>query len=265
MNIYWRELRFMSSSFFIWTTSLLLITLMFLALYPSFSNDIETSKRLLSGLPPAVQSMFGLSLSVFFTVLGYFAYTFTYIALIGSVQAMNLGVGLLSREESAQTTEFLLTKPVKRSTIFVAKLAASLTILTMTSLLFTLITYSLARLFIDNEFDTWRFFGLCAMFYVLQLWFLGLGILVSQLVKRVKSVVSLSLVFVFSFFIIGLIGELVDKDKVRFLTPFKYFDYLNFVSIGTVEINFVIITGLGIIATILVGAFIYTRHDARVF
>ena len=39
-----------------------------------------------------------------------------------------------------------------------------------------------------------------------------------------KSVVSVTLPTVFALYIIGTLGEVVGEDKVRYISPFRYYD-----------------------------------------
>jgi ABC-2 type transport system permease protein len=236
---------------------------MFMTIYPAFSHDVEASRKLLEQFPPVVRAMFGLSLSAFFTFLGFYAYAFTYITLVGAIQAMNLGLSLLSKEDSSKTTDFLLSKPVTRTKIFFAKLAASLTMLTITIIIFTVMTFIFAKLFGAGDFDLKKYLVLNLIFFVIQLWFLALGIIVSQLLHKIRSVVSISLGFVFSFFVVGLVGAVIGVDKVRYLTPFKYFDYLKYVASGKYDLKYMVLAAVAIIIAIVTGYLIYNRRDAR--
>jgi ABC-2 type transport system permease protein len=134
VNIYAQELRMARAAMIAWTLGLVLITLLFVSIYPVFSHDIDTTRNLLAGFPPQLRSMLGLSLETMDSFLGFYAYTFTYVGLIGAVQAMSLGLTMLSREQRSKTVDFLLTRPVSRSRIFASKLMASLTVLTITNL-----------------------------------------------------------------------------------------------------------------------------------
>ncbi len=263
MNIFRYEFRSLRGSLVLWLVALSLLALMFISLYPAFSSDMKISQLLVDKFPPFVRDMFGISLAAFASFLGFYAYTFTYITLAGAVQAMNVGVGLLSREDSAKTTDFLFTKPVTRTKIFLSKLAAGLCVLVLTSLGYTLIVLLFTQLIGVGEFDVQKYLVMNAVFFGLQVWFMALGLLVSQLVKKVRSIVALSLGWVFGFFVIGLIGALIGNDKIRYITPFKYFDYLSYVMFESSELRYLVVGGLFIIAATITSYIIYTRRDVR--
>lgn len=263
MNIYRRELRFMRSSVLIWAFALCLVMLMFISIYPAFSRDIDTSKQLLEQFPPQIRQMLGISLSAFFTFIGFYAYTFTYATLAGAVQAMILGVNMVTKEDIAKTSDFLLSKPVSRSKVFIGKLAAVLTALLTTWLLFTGGTYLLAIVFGVGEIDVQKFLAMAGAFFMVQLWFMAFGILLSRLIKKVKSVVSLSLSCVFGFFIVGLIGALLDDEKIRLISPLKYFRYMDYVVNGSFEAKYLGLAAVSIAVMLVVAYIIYIKKDVR--
>ena len=111
MNIFLHELRRERRSTLIWSLSLSVGAIVFLSMFPAFAKDVAASEKVLANFPPALRAALGLSLKNFFTVYGFFAYLFTFISLSGAIQAMNLGVSAISKEESGKTVDFLLTKP----------------------------------------------------------------------------------------------------------------------------------------------------------
>ncbi len=263
MNVFRQEFRMSRLTMLVWIIALVLVTTMFVSLFPAFSNDIEASRKLLENFPPQLRAAFGLSLSSFFTFLGFYAYTFTYIGLAGAIQAMNLGLISLSREASAHTTDFLLTKPISRSRIFVAKLSSALLVLIITNLVLTSVTLLLTQLFSTGSFNMNTFLLLNLAFGIVQIIFLAIGMLVSQLVRKVKSSIALTLGIVFGFFAIGLLQATTNDDTLRYLTPFKYFDHMKVVSDGAYQPQFVWLSAALVIVAIAVSFFLYTRRDAR--
>lgn len=263
MNVYKKELRFMKSTMLLWVVALGLVMVMFTALYPAFSNDVETSKRLLEQFPPQIRHMLGLSLSVFFTYLGFYAYIFSYITLAGGVMAMNMGLVMLAREQQAKTTDFLLTKPVTRTKLFGAKLAAVVSALVGVWSVYVLMAYGAAKLFGAGTIDGEKYLVLNGVFLLLLIWFMALGMLVSQLLHKIKSVPALSLSFVFGLFVVGLISALIGEEKMRFLSPFKYVVYTDYVANGTIDVPYVWLAVASSVAMIVAAYVVYVRRDVK--
>ncbi len=262
MNVYFHELRMAKNSMITWIFVLILVTALFMSIFPAFNADAEASRKMLAGFPPQIQAMFGLSMQTFLTFLGFYAYTFTYVGLAGAVQAMNLGLTMLSREVSNKTSDFLLTKPITRTTVFWQKLLAALTVLIITNLVIIAATLLFSVVFGAGTFSLKIFSLLALAFFLVQLMFLGIGILVSQLL-RIKSVISVSLGIVFGFFVIGMLQGLTDDDKLRYITPFKYYDHMQIVIDKHYEQPFVWLTIAVIAVSMIVGYVIYRTRDTR--
>jgi len=157
MNIFWHELRSNRTSLLIWSASLALLVILFLNLYPSFTKDIDASQKILANLPLALREALGISLGNFFTIFGFYSYLFTFVTLAGGIQAMNLGAGIISKENSGKTADFLLAKPVGRSMVVTQKLLAALTMLVVTNIIFAITAFATATSVSTKGFDTMTF------------------------------------------------------------------------------------------------------------
>ncbi|NTU90078.1 MAG: ABC transporter permease subunit [Actinobacteria bacterium] len=263
MNIFIHELKSMISSSLWWILGLCALVLMFLTIYPAFLNDVEASKAIFANFPPAIRDAFGLSLDTLFTFSGFYSFTLTYTTLAAAVQGMNIGLSLLSKENRMKTMDFLLTKPVTRGSVFIGKLAAALVILSMTTIVLVAFSISVAKVIEPELLDISLFVLLSCSIYFIQLWFLAIGMLASVVFRRLKSVLSTSLGIVFAFFIIGTLGEVIGDDKVRYITPFKYFDYIHAIDQGAYEIQYMILWGCVVILAICAAFAIYRRRDVH--
>jgi ABC-2 type transport system permease protein len=258
-----RELHAYRNSTIIWTSSIILLVIMFLSIYSSFASDVEASKSIISNLPPVLSDIIGLSLDNFFTIYGFMGYLLTFITLAGAVQAMNLGVGLLSKEESGKTADFLLTKPVARSSVFISKLLAGLYLLIVTNALFLATVFVMASAVEKNSFDGWLLLLISLKFGLIQLFFMAGGFLLSVILPKVKSVVSVSLPFVFGLFIVGTIGALLGLDSVKYVSPFKFFDNDYIISNASYDWLFLVINASFVLVAIIVSYIIFTKKDIR--
>jgi ABC-2 type transport system permease protein len=261
MNIFLYELKAYRKSTIIWTISLCVLVAFFLSMYPAFAKDAAEFKKLLEGYPVAVRKALGVELSTIFTVLGFYSYIFLYITLCGAIQAMNLGTSIVSKEVREKTADFLLTKPVTRTKIITSKLAAVLVSLLITNIVYVMVSYSVAMLVANEDFNGSTFILISLTLLFIQLIFLSMGFIISTMAKKVKSVLTVSLGTVFSFFIISMISSATGDDAKRFLTPFKYFDHHYIMKHGGYEIGYLLVGGLIVLAAILGSYFIYKKKD----
>jgi ABC-2 type transport system permease protein len=233
----------------------------FLSIFHSFAADVEQAKHLLSAYPPQVLAALNLQIGIFFTIYGFFAYLLTFIWLAGSIQAMNLGISVLSKEISGKTADFILSKPITRVRMMTEKLFAVLTMIVTTNFFFLLSAYSSAKFFSPTNFDTKIFFLIGATLFFVQLVFLFLGFLLGAIVPKIKTVAAYSLPIVFSFFIISAFGSVIGKKEVDYFTPFKYFNASYIVEHSTYDPKY-LWTIIGIIVFCLfVSYMIYLKKD----
>ncbi|MBM7653908.1 ABC transporter permease subunit [Neobacillus cucumis] len=261
MNIFFHELKAYRKSTLIWTFSLIMVALLFLSMYPSFAKDADEFKKLLAGYPLAMRKAIGLNLENIFTILGFYSYALTFTTICAAIQAMNLGTGIVSKEVREKTADFLLTKPVTRTQILTSKLLAA-----FTSLLFTNIVYQIAVTFIafqvkTEEYSVKKLMLLSLTMFFIQLIFLSIGIIISVIVPKIKSVLTVSLATVFAFYFLGVISETSGDDVKRYISPFKYFDHIYIMKHANYEEPFLIVGAIMVVAAIVASYFIYAKRD----
>jgi ABC-2 type transport system permease protein len=230
-------------------------------MFPSFSSDIEASRQVLRSFPENLREAIGLSLENFFTLLGFYSYLFNYILLAGSIQAMNMGLGLLSKERRNKTEDFLLTKPVRRSLILTSKIGAGLTAIVITNLFFVVSTLLFATLIVDQNFSTTIYFLVSFTLFLVQLFFFFFGILLSTVIPKIKSVISISLPVVFGFFIFSLFGSVIGENIYRYTTPFKFYSTQFIINNARYEMQYLYLEIILLIFFILASYVLYTRKD----
>ena len=112
MTVFRRELILNLKSFIIWSICVLLFLSMYMLLYPTFANQMETVEEMVANLPQEITDMLGINNINFSNIMDYFAYVHQYILLAVSIQFMLMGANLLSREEDLGTINFLYAKPI---------------------------------------------------------------------------------------------------------------------------------------------------------
>ncbi|MCA1032425.1 ABC transporter permease [Bacillus timonensis] len=263
MNMYLHELKSYRQSTMIWTMSLIGLVAIFFSMYPSISNDAANFKQFLQGIPEELRKAIGLSIDSFTSILGFFSYGFVYIKLCGSIQAMNLGTSIVSKETRDKTADFLLTKPISRHQIITSKLLASLTSLIITNILFVSATVLLSQIIMTSEFEIKTLTLLALSLFFLQLIFLGIGILAGVIFPKIKSVISVSLGTVFTFFILSMISSTFEDALLRYLTPFNYFEPTFIIKNNQYELPFLIVSICILIISISASYSIYRKKDVH--
>ena len=261
MNIFRHELRAYRKSTIIWTISLIMIVALFMSFYSSFAKDAEEFTKIMEGYPEAIRNLLGVNLINFFTILGFYSFLLTFITLCGAIQAMNLGTSIVSKEVREKTADFLLTKPVTRTAVMTAKLLAA-----FSSLVITNITYIAAASFIlfqvkTDDFSVKLFMMLSLTIFFVQLLFLAIGIFISVMVPKIKSVLTVSLSTVFAFYFLGMFSSTTGEEAKRYLSPFKYFDTVYIIEHSSYEATFLITGAVIMILLIAASYYIYVKKD----
>lgn len=263
MNILLHELRTYRSSTIIWTASLCGLVLMFMAMFPAFTRDIDATRNMLAQLPEALRAAFSIQLETFFTVFGFYAYLMSFAMVAGAVQAMNLGTGVISKEVAGKTADFLLSKPVTRQRVVTAKMVAALISVVFTSAVFSAVSYVAATAASEEPVAALDFLLMSSTFFLVQLFFVALGGLFAVIIPKVKSVISVTLPTVFAFYIVGTLGEVLGNVDVRYLSPFKFHDMMYIASKGAFETKFVILESVLVVAAVVATYVIYLKRDVR--
>lgn len=263
MNVFLHEIRAYRKSTLIWIASLSSIVVVFMAMYPAFTQDVEAVKRVLNNFPEAFRAAIGLNFETFFTVLGFYGYILSFAVLAAAIQAMNLGTGVISKEHAGKTADFLLSKPVTRARVVSAKLAAAFAAIVVTNIVFVAVSYVGMHVASAESFSTGTFLLMALSMFVVQVIFMALGVLFSVTIPKIKSVVAVSLPTVFAFYIIGTIGDVVKNEEARFVSPFRYFDFAYIIKNQSYETKYLAVGAAFVVVAIVASYVIYAKKDIR--
>ena len=263
MKLYFRELKAYRNSTIIWIVSLSLLVIVFLSMFPSFTKDVEETKNILQNLPPFMASAAGISPDIMFSIYGFVSWLLTFVTLAGAVQSMNLGVGILSKEESGKTADFLLTRPISRKSVITSKLLAAFSLILITNIVFCLTTFAMAVVVVDTVFSATTLMLVLGKLFLIQLIFLALGFIVSVIINRVKSAIAVSLPTAFSLFIIGTLGVLLGVDSVKYISPFKLFDSDYIINNNAYDVKFLIGEAIFVLVAVALSYVIYIKKDIK--
>lgn len=223
MNIFKHELKIYFKSTIIWIVSLVALVILFSGLYPSMKDGAEVMAQVISKFPEGFQKALGINIVDFSEPLGFYSFIFMYIILTGSIQAMNLGLSILSNELRDKTADFLLAKPIKRIKIVNAKFAATICILLITNILFAIASQISLNIMAGHSYSNDAFIYLLFSLFLIQMFFLTLGMFISVFLDKMKTIVPISMGIVFGFFILNMLNQSLDGEPLTAFTPFSYF------------------------------------------
>jgi ABC-2 type transport system permease protein len=263
VNVFLRELRAYRRSTIIWAASLSGLVVLFMSLFPAFTNDVAAVQKVFDQFPEALKTALNLSTMTLFTLNGFYGYLLGFAILAGAIQAMNMGTGIISKEVAGKTADFLLSKPIARSRVVSAKLAAAFVSIVLADIVFWAVSFLAALIASKEPFAVDTFLLMSSTLLLVQLMFVALGALFAVSLPKIKSVISVSLPTVFGFYIVGMIGDLLKNDSVRYVSPFKF--YLPSYIIANVGLDgkFLAIEAAFIVLAIAASYVIYLKKDVR--
>lgn len=206
MNMYLHELKSMRKSTVIWTCSMIAIALVYLSLYPSIYSDGAHFRDMLAGYPASIRAILGVMLDSVTTLPGFYSMIIAFVVLCGGIQAMNLGMSILSKETRERTADFLLVKPVSRAAVVTAKILAALTMLLVTDVVYYATAAIIVSAVRQSSYSAGLFLMINLTLFFIQLIFFAIGAVVSVFFDRLRSVLPVSLGTVFGCYIIGALA-----------------------------------------------------------
>lgn len=263
MNIFRFELKALFRSFLIWTSAITGTMLLFIwGVYPLYSGSKAELEVMLQSFPPQFVQMFGM-LGDIFSFRGFYNFGFTYFGLMGAIFALTISVASFYRERRTKSQDFLFSKPATRTEIFLAKLSA-VCVWVLVSNLFYMIAWVWVLPFtgIEERVDgAFLLAGLSLLF--LELVFVGIGVFLSVMLKRIRSVAGLATIGGIAAFITGTLHNLVGKEELRVIAPLQYFEPFYVFKNGGYEARYVWVAVAVLILSIGSAYLKFTRADAK--
>lgn len=264
MNIYKHEFRMNLRSVISWSMAIFVIIVFYMAVFNSIAVEEELWDEMMANFPQELLIAFGMNQLDMSSVLGFFGVAFLFVQICLAVQAANYGFSILSVEERDLTADFLMAKPVKRTTILTGKLLSAVTGLTITNIVVWLASFLVVYLFRDGRsVNMTALLLLLLSIAVFQLFFLTLGMFISLLVKRVRSVTPYAMGLAFGMYVLSAFGGMLGEDSFEIITPFKHFDPQYIVTNAAYDTPLVLISVVVIVISLVGSYLLYTRRDIR--
>ena len=261
-NIYKHEFGARLKSVVIWSLAVTALVVIYFSFFSIFADQAALMNEMLARFPPEMRAAFGMDKMDLSTVLGYYSFIFLFVQLCLAIQAGNYGFGLVSIEESELTADFLLSKPVSRVQVLTSKLLAALTSLTITNLVVWVSSYTAITLFRgEHEYEPRTLLLLLISIVIFQLFFLSVGVVVSLLVKRVRSVTPYALGLGFGSYVLSAFSGVLGEVTLELLTPFKHLDAAAIVKQGAYDMPLVLLNVTVTLVSLAVSYGLYIRRD----
>jgi len=261
-NIYRHEFRTRLKSVVIWSLAVAAIIVVFFSFFTVFADQAALLDEMLARFPQQFQAAFGMDKMDLSTVLGFYSFILLFVQLCLAIQASNYGIGLVSVEENELTADFLLSKPVSRTQVLTSKLLAAVTSLTITNLVVWVSSFAAISLFRgERVYEPRRLLLLLLSIVIFQLFFLSVGLVISLLVKRVRSVTPYGLGLGFGAYVLNAFSGVFGDVKLEWITPFKHLDAARIVQQGAYDTPLLLLNVAVTLVSLAVSYWLYLRRD----
>ena len=266
MAIYLRELARNRIALIVWTITMISFSVFLMTFFPTIQDQAIELQRLMEQYPKELVAAFNLDRLKMADPMGFYGtQVYIFITLFGSIYSMLLFTSVLSREESEKTAEFLLTRPVTRSNVLIAKTLAAFTNITIFNLLFGMCNLILFDIYAQGEYDVNILILLIIGPYLMHLLFGAVGLLISVFVVKARALYPVSIGVVLGTYFVSVVSTLSDTAKdLRYLTPFKYFDAADIVTDERIATLSLIVLGVALVFALGGSLIFYSRKDIAV-
>lgn len=276
LHVYAFELKSQLRSFLIGVATLLIVTILLLAgAYPIYRDSKSSVEQVIDGFPPQFAALFGVNDDVF-SFGGFYRFSSLYLMLTMAIMACAWGLAIFGREKRAKDADFLFVMPISRIAIYLAKLAAGLTLVIVAGLAFLASVALTYTRFGDDPTATSialpRLLLAASSLFGVGLLFLAIGALTAVLLRRIRSVSGIATAFGILGFMLVSLPEMTGEDKYRIIAPFTWFNVSEALDHGRYEAGYVALAAVTVLVCLIAGAIMYvsagfgslpTKEDPR--
>lgn len=261
MGIFRFEMKQYKSSVIAWSIGVAAAILALLLMAAAYTEDPASMSALLEG--NAFMEAMGVNLDTFFTGMGVYAVYSSFVLLAGAIQAMNLGLSIITKEHMQNTADFLIPKPYTRKRVYLSKLMAACCCLLITSVCYFAASWWAVGAVPGQVFSFAIFFQLYLLFPLMQLFFLLLGMAIGGILSRIGSTLPFALGISFGLYVIGMYSSVVQSETARLFSPFKYFDVNVIQASGGYETGYLLLYFALLTIFLIAGYGIFIKKDMK--
>ncbi|MDR7811965.1 ABC transporter permease subunit [Lacrimispora sp.] len=227
-TIYLKELKLTRKMLMIWLVLIVMLTGFAAIEFIVLKDAMGEIAALAESFPKIILILFGLNGVRIDTPLGAYQCMVFWTNLLAFFYAGFSGVFAVSRDERSGTSEFLFSKPYKRSTIIWAKIWAAVTNLMVFSLTIGIMSYLCIILPLGDLRITGTHIITTLGILLTQIVLFSIGLFISGLTKNYKAASLYTLLTVAAFYVISFILDYAGiMAFLKVLTPVGYFNVVS--------------------------------------
>lgn len=210
-----------------WILIISLLISLTMSVYRPFLENQSKITGFMNIIPKGALQFKGISnISDLLSVLGFYsANNVIYMMVLGSIFSIVISSNILLKEEYNKTAEYLLTRPVTRSEVFVSKYSVLLLYVFILNLTTSLVGFTTLEIVAKGPFSIKAFLILSLYTFLLNVLFGATGLFLSTLVRRPKPIttfcIGLVMIMYFLYTLSKISGSLA---ALGYASPFKMVD-----------------------------------------
>lgn len=266
MNLFLRELKVNRRSWLILSVSMALLTIITMWVYPSIASEQSRIDQLISTYPKELLAAFHLDELSLADILGFYATeSYPFILLLGGMFAILLAGGIMAKEESEKTIEFLLARPVTRSQIVSGKMMVVLLYILLFNLVQLLVAYLSFEWVKQGPYAVTTLLLLHLGAFLVHLIFASLGLALAVFIPKLKALSPLGIGLVLGTYFFSIMVRLSSKLAfLAYISPFEYADAVDVIKKGGLQPQYLAIALVLVAGLVATTYFFYNRKDITV-
>lgn len=253
----WKQLKV--STYFMGTWAALI--LLFLSFFEGIRDSAAQIEQLYASFPKELLQVFGKGTESLVSINGFLAnQIMAYLVISGCIFAIFQATNSLAGEIGSGNILFLLSKPVSRLQIFIAKFAAVALSALVTNVVLILITAVGIAVLAGEPAD---FSFLIAMYlaaFIMEMLFAALGVMIGTRwnAGRGNAVATLAVI---ASYLLNILAQLaVQADALKYISADYYIDFARLAKTGQLRPEALILVALTLVF-LATGAWLFRRKN----
>lgn len=249
---------------FIYIVLSLLMLWMFAAFYPAVRDEAEDMTKLFEAYPEELFQAFGVEgtdvFSTFEAFLGVEHFSIMWPILV-IILTISLGTSAIAGEIDDKTIEILLSQPMSRTKIYIAKYVSSTVIILVFNFVSILAIFPFAKIY-NIELATENYFTLLILCILLSMSLFSISIMFSSYFSTKGLPTSTATGLVIIMYALNMLSTFQKSvEKVKYLSFFYYFDYNLALKSNQIELVSILVFAGTIIISSIAGLVHFKKRD----
>ncbi|KUG04104.1 putative abc transporter, permease protein [hydrocarbon metagenome] len=224
MTIFKYEMKQLKGSIVIWSAALAVCIFFMLPVYIEMLSNAGAMAAPGEFTGNSFFDVIGTNIEILSTPIGAYSFLTVFVLMASAINGMNLGLGIITKEYMYGTTDFLFTRPHRRSKIFVSKLLAAASAVFIIGIAYFIASWAGMVRGTEGNFDILPFALIAVSIIFMQLLFLTLGMLVGVVFPHIRTPIAIAVGVAFATYLLGGFSRKMGILLVGYFSPYIYFD-----------------------------------------